>query len=191
MNVAHFESMPKHSRMRDMVMRFPEKGAVLMSLGELFLRGTSELSHAEKEILFAYGSALNDCNFCHLSHKYTAAQLGVDEFAFDQLLVSIDDAPIDEKLKPLVRYVQKLSLTPSQMNAADVASVRAAGWSEDAIFDAICICGFNNLMNRVVDATGIESTEEELRESGHRLATLGYDGSAAKALDALAANKMQ
>ena len=190
MIVAHFESMPEHSRMRDMVMRFPEKGAVLMSLGELFLRGTSELSHAEKEILFAYGSALNDCNFCHLSHKYTAAQLGVDESAFDQLLVSIDDAPIDERLKPLVRFVQKLTLTPSQMNAADVTPVRDAGWSEDAIFDAICICGFNNLMNRVVDGLGIESTEEELRESGRRLASLGYDGSMSKAREAMPANKI-
>jgi len=191
MIVAHFESMPEHSRMRDLLVRFPEKGAVLMSLGELFLRGTSELSHAEKETLFAYGSALNDCDFCHLSHKYTAAQLGVDESAFDQLLVSIDDAPIDEKLKPLVRFVQKLTLTPGQMNAADVASVRAAGWTEDAIFDAICICGFNNLMNRVVDGTGIESTEDELRESGQRLATLGYDGSMSKVREALAANKTE
>ncbi len=189
--MAHFESMPEHSRMRDLVMRFPEKGAVLMRLGELFLRGASELSHAEKEILFAYGSALNNCNFCHLSHKYTASELGVDESAFDQLLVSIDDAPIDEKLKPLVRFVQKLTRTPSQMTAVDVASVRAAGWSEDAIFDAICICGFNNLMNRVVDATGIEGTEEEHRESGQRLASLGYDGTMSKARDALAANKTQ
>ncbi|MEY2581091.1 MAG: hypothetical protein QOE09_940 [Ilumatobacteraceae bacterium] len=179
--MAHFESMPEHSRMRDLLMRFPEKGAVLMSLGELFLRGTSELSHAEKEILFAYGSALNNCSFCHLSHKYTASELGVDESAFDQLLVSIDDAPIDERLKPLVRFVQKLTLTPSLMIAADVASVRAAGWTEDAIFDAICICGFSNLMNRVVDATGIVSTEEELRESGQRLASLGYDGTMSKA----------
>ena len=187
--MAHFESMPEHSRMRDLLMRFPEKGAVLMSLGELFLRGNSELSHAEREILFAYGSALNDCKFCHLSHKYTASELGVDESAFDQLLVSIDDAPIDEKLKPLVRFVQKLNQTPSHMTAGDVASVRAAGWSEDTIFDAICICGFNNLMNRVVDATGIEGTEEEHRESGQRLASLGYDGSMSKAREALTTSK--
>lgn len=170
--------------MRDLLMRFPEKGAVLMSLGELFLRGTSELSDAEKEILFAYGSALNNCEFCHSSHKYTAAELGVEEAVFDELVVSIDDAPIDEKLKPLLHYVRKLTQTPSQMTAADVAAVRAAGWSEDAIFDAVCICGFNNLMNRVVDATGIEGTEEEHRESGRRLASIGYDGTMAKAREA-------
>jgi uncharacterized peroxidase-related enzyme len=187
--MAHFESMPKHARMRDLLMRFPEKGAVLMSLAERFLRGTSELSDAQKEILFAYGSALNACDFCHISHKYTASELGVDEAAFDQLLVDIDGAPIEAKMKPLLRYVQKLTRTPSRMTAADAAAVRAAGWSEDALFDAICICGFNNLMNRVVDAVGIEGTEEEHRESGRRLASIGYAATMAKAREGLAAKR--
>jgi hypothetical protein len=44
-------------------------------------------------------------------------------------------------------------------------------------------------MNRVVDAVGIEGTEEEHRESGRRLASIGYDATMAKALDGLAANK--
>jgi uncharacterized peroxidase-related enzyme len=187
--MAHFKSMPEHARMRDMLMRFPEKGAVLMGLGETFLRGKSELTDAQKEIIFAYGSALNACDFCHISHKYTAAVLGVDEAAFDKLLVSIDEAPIDPKLKPILRYVQKLTRTPSRMTAADVAAVTAAGWSEDALFDAICICAFNNLMNRVVDAVGIVGTEAEHRESGQRLATLGYDATMAKAREAMAARK--
>jgi uncharacterized peroxidase-related enzyme len=185
--MAHFDSMPEHSRMRDLLMRFPDKGAVLMNMAERFLRGDSELTHAQKEILFAYGSALNDCDFCHISHKYTAAELGVEEASFERLLVDVEDAPIDERMKPLLRYVSKLTLTPSEMNAGDVASVLAAGWSEDALFDAICICGFNNLMNRVVDAVGIEGTEEEHRESGRRLSSIGYEATMAKVSEALSA----
>jgi hypothetical protein len=75
------------------------------------------------------------------------------------------------------------------MTAADVAAVRSAGWSEDALFDTICICGFSNLMNRVVDAVGLERTEEEHRESGRRLASIGYDATMDKAREALAAKK--
>ena len=178
--MAHLNSLPDHARMRDLVMRFPEKGALLMSLGTRFLRCTSELSDAQKELLFSYGSALNACDFCHSSHKYTAAALGVDETVFDKLLVSIDDAPVEEKMKPLLRYVRKLTETPSRMTSADAAAVTAAGWSEDALFDAICICGFNNLMNRIVDAVGLVGTEEEHRESGRRLSTLGYEAPTAK-----------
>lgn len=172
--------------MRDLLMRFPDKGAVLMSMAERFLRGTSELSDADKEVLFAYGSAVNDCDFCHVSHKYTASELGVDESAFDAVVESIEGAPIDGRMKPLLRYVRKLTLTPSLMSADDAAAVRAAGWSEDALFDAICICGFSNLMNRVVDAVGLIGTEEEHRESGRRLSGLGYEATMAKALEALA-----
>jgi uncharacterized peroxidase-related enzyme len=160
-----------------------------MHVAERFLRGASELSDAEKEILFAYGSALNECEFCHVSHTYTAAELGVDEAVIRLLVVSIDDAPIDEKLKPLLRYVRKMTFTPSRMTGSDVTAVRAAGWSEETIFDAICICGFSSLMNRVVDAVGIEGTEEEHRESGRRLASIGYDATMAKALEGLAARE--
>ena len=81
--MANFPSMPEHSRMRDMLMRFPERGAVLMHVAQQFLRGPSELTTAEREIVFAYGSALNGCAFCHTSHKYTAAELGVDEAMWD------------------------------------------------------------------------------------------------------------
>lgn len=185
-DVANFESLPEHARMRDMLMRFPEQGAVLMGMAEQFLRRSSELTHAQKEILFAYSSAVNGCDFCHVSHKYTAAELGVDEAVFDQIVDDVERAPIDDALKPLVRYAQKLTTAPSSMTSADAGAVRAAGWSEDALFDAICICGFANLMNRVVDAVGLVGTEEEHRESGHRLANLGYDATMAKAIEALA-----
>ncbi len=185
--MAKFASLPDHARMRDLLMRFPEHGAVLMGIAEQFLRRSSELTHAQKEILFAYSSALNGCGFCHISHKYTASELGADEDDFDRIVADVDTAPVDDALKPLIRYVQKLTADPSGMTADDVARVRAAGWSEDAIFDAICICGFANLMNRVVDAVGLVGTEEEHRESGHRLATLGYDATMSKALEALAA----
>lgn len=179
--MANFPSMPDHARMRDMLIRFPAKGAMLMSLAESCLRGTSELTFAERELLFAYGSAVNDCSFCHVSHKYTAAELGVDEAMWDSLLADIDSAEIDDKLRPLVRYVDKLTRIPSAMNSDDVDAVLAAGWSEDALFDAICICGFNNLMNRVVDAVGLAGTEEEHRESGARLSSIGYEATMAKA----------
>ena len=82
--------------------------------------------------------------------------------------------------------VRKRTLTPSEMTADDVAFARAAGWSEDAIFDAVCICGFSSLMNRVVDAVGLVNTDEQNRESGRRLASTGYEATMALAREAMA-----
>lgn len=183
--MANLPSLPEHARMRDMLMRFPERGGALLGLAEQVLRGPSELTEAQREIIFAYGSALNECEFCHVSHKYTASELGVDESMWDALLDDVDTAPIDPRLRPILRYVRKLTLHPSGMTEADADDVLSAGWSEDALFDAICVCGFNNLMNRVVDAVGLVGTEDEHRESGMRLARLGYDATMAKAREAL------
>lgn len=179
--MANLPSLPAHARMVDLLMRFGGRGEVLLGMAEQFLRGESDLTSAEREILFAYGSALNQCEFCHVSHKHTASELGVDEAIWAAVLADIDTAPVEPRLKPLLHYVRKLTLTPARMTAADAEVVLAAGWSEDALFDAICVCGFNNLMNRVVDAVGLVGTDDEHRESGARLASIGYDATVALA----------
>ena len=48
---------------------------------------------------------------------------------FERLMDEIDTAPVDEKLKPILHYVRKLTLTPSRMVQADADAVYAAGWT--------------------------------------------------------------
>ncbi len=172
--MAKFPSLPDRAKVMDVVARFPDRGPMLLQMADNFLRGPSELSVAERETIFAYGSAINDCTYCHTSHKYTAAEFGVDEALWGAILADLDTAPIDDRLRAILAYVRKLTLAPATMTEADVHAVFAAGVSEEALFDAICVCAFNNLMNRVVDATGLVGTDDEHRESGRRLSTIGY-----------------
>ena len=53
------------------------------------------------------------------------------------LASDLETAPIDERLKPVLRYVEKLTKTPYQMTQADADAVRAAGWDELALSDAV------------------------------------------------------
>ncbi|MFQ5830651.1 MAG: hypothetical protein ACE5JD_16080 [Candidatus Methylomirabilia bacterium] len=43
---------------------------------------------------------------------------------------------------------------------ADVAALRKAGWSDEAIVDAAGIVGFFNFITRVADALGVELNPE-------------------------------
>ena len=63
----------------------------------------------------------------------------------------IDGAPIAEKLKPLLHYVEKLNRLPSRLTQADADRVFAAGWDEQALHDAVSVCALFNFMNRLVD----------------------------------------
>ena len=71
-DMAHFDTLPEHAPMPALMMRFPSKGALLNQLGDALLRGPSELSPAQRELLFAYVSGLNSCDYCHHTHTHVA-----------------------------------------------------------------------------------------------------------------------
>lgn len=79
-------------------------------------------------------------------------------------------APITEPEKQLLAYVEKLTFAPST-----IAALGRAGWSDEAVYDAITVCALFNFYNRWVDGSGVEDmTPEGYIRSGERLATNGY-----------------
>jgi uncharacterized peroxidase-related enzyme len=178
--MSFFPSRPGSTSLRDLFAMFPERAKFLLEYHQAVMRGPSPLSVAERELIFAFGSGVNACAFCHATHKYTAAHFGVDEGLFATLLDDIDAAPVEPKLKPILRYVKKLTLTPSRMTQADADAIFAAGWNEQAFFDVVTICALHNYMNRMVDGSGVNVGEAEHRASGDRLSSIGYAGVAAR-----------
>ncbi|MFL5348235.1 MAG: hypothetical protein ACJ8AT_25865 [Hyalangium sp.] len=54
-------------------------------------------------------------------------------------------------------------------------ALKAVGWSDEAIYDAINVCGLFNFFNRWIDATGVGHHSAEVYEiTGSRLAQSGY-----------------
>lgn len=56
----------------------------------------------------------------------------------------------------MLDYVYKLTLQPWQMQEADVASLRQAGFSDTAILDINQITGYYAFVNRLADGLGVE-----------------------------------
>jgi hypothetical protein len=57
----------------------------------------------------------------------------------------------------------------------DVDRVRKAGWSDEALYDAITVCSLFQFYNNWIDATGVGDMPGMAYEmSGRRLATIGY-----------------
>jgi hypothetical protein len=58
---------------------------------------------------------------------------------------------------------------------ADVDVARKAGWSDEALYDAITVCSLFQFYNNWIDATGVSDMPAIGYEmSGKRLATQGY-----------------
>jgi len=87
--------------------------------------------------------------------------LGVDEDLFQNLVDDIDTAPVDEKLKPLLKYVRKLTLTPSKMTDEDAKECFRAGWNEEDLTIVITVCSSWNWFNRMILGHGIDKKWDE------------------------------
>ena len=150
-----FPSLPKTPHLADVFGAFPRHLKPLIDYHDTLLRGESSLTVGERELIAAYVSGLNACSFCYGAHKIYAKVFGFDESVIEALVSDLDSAPVDEKLKPLLRYVAKLKTLPPKLTDVDAQAVYDAGWTEEALFEAIQVSALFNFMNRIIEGTGV------------------------------------
>lgn len=167
--MTYFPSVQEDGGLAEVLRCFPRGLEPLLAFHDELLRGKSDLTVAQRELIAAYVSALNDCGFCFQAHRVYSALYGIDVALFDGLIEDLDTSALDEELKPLFRYVRKLTLTPSRVSQEDVDQVFAAGFSEEALHDAVMVVGLFNLMNRILFGHGVE---DHRTHYGERLAAV-------------------
>ncbi len=172
----HLPSLPEGATLRDIFSRFPATSKPLLDYHEVLLRGPSPLTVAERELIAAYVSGLNQCGYCHGIHSRTAEAFGVEEGLLTDLLEDLDKAAVADRLRPVLAYVGKLTRTPHRMAEADAEAVFAAGWNEQALHDAVSVCALFNFMNRLVEGMGLEGDPGYAMTAGKRLHDDGYAG---------------
>ena len=84
-------------------------------------------------------------------------------------------APISEKLRAMFGFLERLTLSPGEVTPTDVAPLRAAGLSDQAIEDAIQVCVLFNLIDRVADALNFDvPSPASFAQSAELLLKRGY-----------------
>ena len=77
--------------------------------------------------------------------------------------------------KALFAFLDKVNADSPAIAQPDIDRLHQAGWSDEAIYDAITVCALFNFYNRWIDATGVhEMSEEGNRLAGKRMAQGGY-----------------
>jgi alkylhydroperoxidase family enzyme len=91
------------------------------------------------------------------------------------VLADLESSGLDDRHKALFRFVDKVNHDSPRIGPSDLETVRAAGWTDEAIYFAITVCAMFNFYNRWIDATGVHALSEEAhRAGGKRMATQGY-----------------
>src|SRR5262245_43987556 len=114
------------------------------------------LSKIRKEMIATAVSADNGCRHCTELHAGFLRKLGADDALVCALMTDPVAAPLRGAERALVAYALKLTRTPRQMAQTDVEALRAAGLSEEEIFEAAFVTAYFNYTNRVAEGLGVE-----------------------------------
>ncbi len=175
------KSLDEHDKVPHVLGKFNTgTGRPLIEYHEALLRGDSPFTVTERELMAAFVSGVNSCQYCYGAHTAVAKLFGIEEELLTGLLDDLDAADVDDKMKPVLRYIRKLTIAPTTMTQGDADAVFAAGWDDRALYDAVQVCALYNFMNRFVEGLGLIPVPEDFAMEGKMI----HDGGYASMLDA-------
>lgn len=146
----------------------------LVRFTEEVMRGPSPLSPGLRELIGAYFSKRNQYSFCRDAHAAAAAQFLGQELV-DEVLCDPENSRLDAAHKELFRYIGKLAENAASVTASDIDQLKEAGWSEEAIYDALTVAAVFRFYNTWNGGAGVQNmTPADYVHSGKVLRTLGY-----------------
>jgi uncharacterized peroxidase-related enzyme len=154
----------------------PEVTSHLASFTEGVMRGPAPISGGLRELIAAYTSGTNECEFCWRSHAAVAAEMLGSEELVRSVLNDVESSPLPEAEKALMRFARKMTKHLTEMAESDVAELRGLGWSDESIYYTIMVVALFNFYNRWVTTSGVHPVSDEVhRTHGRRLALSGYE----------------
>jgi uncharacterized peroxidase-related enzyme len=129
-------------------------------LDRLMRSPDGHLPPLERELLALVTSVENRCEVCILSHATALKKYGMDRDLVDTMALAWRRAELSPRHRALAEFAAKLTLRPADVDATLMGGLRAAGLSEEEIFEAIQVVAIYNSNNRINNAVGIQPNDE-------------------------------
>jgi uncharacterized peroxidase-related enzyme len=115
------------------------------------MRGPSPWSIGDRELMAAFVSKANDCEFCIKAHAAVSERAYGERSKVKAALANLDTAPIEEPLRATLRMLGKLAREHT-LSVDDMRAALAAGASREQIADALAVSFGFEVTNRLANA---------------------------------------
>ena len=151
-------------------------GKAIFNMANTLLNGPSGLTSGEREMIAAHVSKLNECGYCYNIHAAVADEhLSDNGHTMSCVIENLDDAPISEKMKALLRIAGKVQKGGQYVTEQDVLKAKTAGATDEDVHDSVLVASFFCMANRYVDGLGTRiADQEEKKESVQMILRIGY-----------------
>jgi uncharacterized peroxidase-related enzyme len=138
------------------------------------MRGPSEWSVAERELMAAMVAKWNSCPFCVGAHRAIAVR-GMDNTVVDACLTDYHTAPISDSLRATLAFQETMTLHPDQLHPADAQAAIAAGVTRQQLTDAAAVAALFNIITRYANALDFAiPTDAEFEKAAGMMLKRGY-----------------
>lgn len=126
-------------------------GPALGAWTQRVMRGPSEWSVGEREMMAAMVAQWNTSTFCRGAHRATASR-SLEPGLVDACLTDYRTAPISETLRAALTFLKIMTLQPDELQASHAREAMEAGVSRGQLADAAAVAAVFNMITRYADA---------------------------------------
>jgi uncharacterized peroxidase-related enzyme len=138
------------------------------------MRGPSPWSVGDRELMAAFVSKANECEFCIKAHAAVSERAYGESTKVSAALANLDAAPIEEPLRATLRLLGKLAREHT-VDVDDMRAALAAGATREQIADALAVSFGFEVTNRLGNAFEFFVPGNEAFEAGAKfLLSRGY-----------------
>ncbi|MEU8801972.1 peroxidase-related enzyme [Spirillospora sp. NPDC048819] len=118
------------------------------------------LSKAERELVVVATSGANHCVYCVVAHGAILRIRSKDAQLADRVATNPWQVELDERARAIIDLALALTRRPELFGEDDIAAARAAGLSDDEIWDVGAITALFAMSNRLAHLTALQPNPE-------------------------------
>jgi len=121
-----------------------------------YLLDETTLSYKIKEAIALLISKENGCKMCVDVHKSIAKMLGLTEEQIEEILQGVETMKAEKKEKALLNFCIRAAQKDNyKILKEDIDALKAMGWSDVQIIEAVAITGYFNYINTLSNVFGL------------------------------------
>ena len=140
--------------------RRPAEFRAFFAFHDALMDSNDGLTKAERELIVVATSATNQCLYCVVAHGAILRIRAKNPLLADQVAINPAKADLSDRERHIVEFALKVAGDSANVSDADLADMRAKGFTDDEIWDIGAITSLFALSNRYANFAGIRPNDE-------------------------------
>ena len=140
--------------------RRPEHFRAFMQYHDVLMRAPGGLSRAEREAIVVAVSSENRCQYCMTAHGAALRVVGKDAVLAEQIANNWRTADLTPRLRQILTFASRVNEPAFAATDEEIEAMRAAGFSDDDIWDIAAIAAFFGFSNRMAGLMNMSPNRE-------------------------------